>query len=147
MDPIERFQQYAEAFEEFFERDDASLLEPYFTEDAVYETLAEPPLAGHLQGREAVLTHLKASLDNFDRRFESRELETLEGPEVRDGGVWLRWRIRYRVPGAPPLEMEGEETATFEGDRIRRLEDRFAPDAPKSMLAWLSQHGARMKDA
>ena len=34
MDPIARFQQYADAFEEFFERDDPSILEPYLTEDA-----------------------------------------------------------------------------------------------------------------
>jgi hypothetical protein len=127
MDPIERFQQYADAFEDFFEKDDTTLLEPYFTEDAVYETLADPPLGECVEGRAAVLAYLKKSVDSFDRRFESRELEILEGPEVRDGAVWLRWRGRYRVSGAPALEMEGEETVTFEGDRIRRLEDRFPP--------------------
>ena len=147
MDPIARFQQYADAFEDFVERDDPSILEPYFTEDAVYETLADPPLSGHLEGRAAVLAHLKASLDSFDRRFESRELEILEGPEDRGGAVWMRWCARYAVPDAPPLEMEGEETLTFEGDRIRRLEDRFPPEAPKAMLAWLAEHGARMKPA
>ena len=62
-----------------------------------------------------------------------------------DGAVWLRWRGRYHVSGAPPLEIEGEETATFDGDRIRRLEDRFEPEAPKAMLSWMSEHGARMK--
>ena len=147
MDPIARFQQYADAFEEFFERDDASILEPYFTEDAVSETLADPPLGGRQEGRAAVIAELKASLDSFDRRFESRELEVLEGPEDRDGAVWMRWRARYRVSDAPRLELEGEETVTFEGDRIRRLEDRFPPDAPKSMLAWLSAHGAKLKRA
>ena len=147
MDPIERFQQYADAFEDFFEKDDTSILEPFFTEDAVYETLADPPLGERLEGRAAVLTHMKKSLDSFDRRFERRELEMLEGPENRDGTVWLRWRGRYHVSGAPPLEIEGEETATFEGDRIRRLEDSFGPEAPKEMLSWLSEHGARMKNA
>ena len=91
------------------------------------------------------MAQLKASRDSFDRRFESRELEIVEGPEDRDGAVWMRWRARYRVSDAPPLDMEGEETVTFDGDRIRRLEDRFPPDAPKAMLAWLSEHGSKMK--
>ena len=43
MSALARFQQYAEAFEEVFESDDWSHLEPYFTEDAVYEIHAAPP--------------------------------------------------------------------------------------------------------
>ena len=42
---LERFGQYAAAFEQAFESDDWSVLEPYFTEDAVYESSASPSLA------------------------------------------------------------------------------------------------------
>ena len=145
MNPIERFQEYADAFEVVYEKDDWSALDPFFTEDAVYETIADEPLAGVHEGRKAVFAQLKQSLDTFDRRFDSRELELREGPVERDGGVWMRWAVTYRVEGAPPLVLEGEELARFEGDRIRRLEDRFADDATQKMLAWMGEHAGRLR--
>lgn len=145
MSLVERFAQYAAAFEIVFEKDDWSLLEPYFTEEAVYETFGDEPLAGRHKGRDAVFRHLKQSLDGFDRRCESRELEVIEGPEERDGGVWMRWRVTYRAGDAPPLAMAGEETATFEGDRICRLEDRFAPNTGKQMVAWMAANAGKLR--
>jgi hypothetical protein len=147
MNPVERFAQYAAAFEVVFEKDDWSLLEPYFTENAVYETIGDGPLAGRHEGREAVFRHLKESLDGFDRRCDARELEVLEGPEDRDGDVWMRWRVTYRAGDAPPLAMAGEETARFEGDRICGLEDRFAPDTGKEMLAWMGANARHLRGA
>ncbi len=144
MSLVERFAQYAAAFEIVFEKDDWSLLEPYFTEEAVYETISDEPLAGRHKGREAVFRHLKESLDGLDRRCDARELEVVEGPEERDGGVWMRWRVTYRAGDATPLAMEGEETATFEGDRICRLEDRFAPNTGKQMIAWIKATGLKI---
>ena len=41
MGEIERFGEYAAAFEVAFEKDDWSVLEPFFTENAVYETFGE----------------------------------------------------------------------------------------------------------
>ena len=131
MNPIERFGQYAAAFEECFADNDWSRLEPFFTEDAVYETFADPPFGGRIEGRDAIFSQLKASLDTFDRRFESRDLEILEGPNEQDGAVWIRWRAVYRAGAAPTLVIEGEETASFEGDRISRLEDRFTDESSK----------------
>ncbi len=144
MDPIARFQQYADAFEIFFEKDDPSILEPYFTKDAVYETKGPEALSGCHDGRPAVLGYFKQILDGLDRRFEKRELELREGPEERDGAVWMRWRVTYRAGDAPPLVMDGEETVEFEGDRIRRLEDRFADDAGDAVTAWMTRHGSKL---
>jgi hypothetical protein len=146
MNPIERFARYATAFETAVDTDDWSAVEPYFTEDAEYETLGEPPFNQRSQGRKNVMEHLKRSLDSFDRRFDVRENpEMLEGPELRDGAVWFRWRVTYRVADAPPFPFEGEETAHFEGDRIRRLEDRFAPDTGARLATWMAEHGSKLK--
>ena len=145
MDPIVRFQEYAAAFEQVYKSDDWSLIEPYFTEDAVYEILGGPPFAGKHEGRQALLAHLKRSVDGFDRRFETRELEVLEGPEQEGNSVWLRWRGSYRSPGLPELVIDGEETAVFEGDRIVRLEDRFPPEASSILEAWLVAYGSRLQ--
>ena len=144
MSLVDRFQEYADAFEVYFEQGDAKLLEPFFTEDAVYETLSDPPLGGLSEGRDKIFEYLALSLASFDKRFESRDLEMLEGPEERDGSVWLRWRVTYTSPGVPPLVMEGEETARFEGDRIARLEDRFPPDAGKNAIAYMDEYGDKL---
>ena len=145
MDPIARFQEYAAAFEQVYKSDDWSVLEPYFTEDAVYEILGGQPFAGKHEGRDAVLAHMKRSVDSFDRRFETRELQVLEGP-VQDGSsVWLRWRVSYRSPGLAQLVIDGEETAIFEGDQIRRLEDRFPPEASPISEAWFNANGSKLR--
>ena len=99
MDLLARFQEYADTFEGVVENDDWSVLEPYFTEDAVYETHGEPPFAGRSEGRDQVFAAIRTSLDSTDRRFDTRELEILEGPKLVDGAVWFRWRVRYGRAG------------------------------------------------
>ena len=144
MSLIDRFQAYADAFEVFVQGNDASVLEPYFTQDAVYETIGEPPLGGKQEGRDAIFAYMKLSLDGFDRKFDSRELVLVEGPEERGESVWMRWRVSYKVGDAPPLVAEGEETASFEGDRIVRLEDRWSADSPKILNDWMAANAAAL---
>jgi len=143
MDYLARFGQYAAAFEEDVEDDDWKRLEPFFTEDAVYETIGEP-FAGRHEGRSAAFGALKASLDSLDRRFTKRTLEILKGPELSDGGVWLRWRVTYGLEDAPDLTSTGEELCEFEGDRIRQLTDRFDAEGLEAAVAWMSDHGGKL---
>src|SRR6185295_9414185 len=126
MDPIARFVGYAAAFEESYASDDWSKLDPFFTEDAVYQPLAA--FGGPIEGREKLKAAFKSMVDSFDRRFASRAVEVLEGPKLRDGAVWFRWLATYTLAGAPPLRMVGEEIVQFEGERIRQLEDRMSEE-------------------
>ncbi|MCZ6464612.1 MAG: nuclear transport factor 2 family protein [Proteobacteria bacterium] len=144
MDPIARFGEYATAFEDVYKSDDWSLLDPYFTDDAVYEIEADPPFGARHEGRAVIYKALKESLDNNDRRFASRNLELLEGPKNVDGAVWIRWRATYTLEGAPDFVMNGEETAHFEGDRISRLVDVFTEETQKNALAYLRAHGDKL---
>ncbi len=145
MSIVERFTAYAAAFEDAYASDDWSKLDPFFTEDAVYETLADPPFGGSIAGREAIKTHFKQICAGFDRRFDSRAVELLTPPVDRGGAVWFRWAAIYTLAGAPALRMEGEETAVFAGDRIRRLEDRMPPATLQGTQAYLVEHGAKLK--
>jgi ketosteroid isomerase-like protein len=142
---VQRFMEYAEAFEAAYASDDWSKLDAYFTEDAVYETVAEPPFANRTQGRDAVKAFFKQIVDNFDRRFTSRKVELIEGPTERPGHVWLRWVSTYTLADAPPLRMEGEEIAEFDGDRIKRLEDRMSAAATQRTMQYMAEHAARLK--
>ncbi|MBI3300796.1 MAG: nuclear transport factor 2 family protein [Deltaproteobacteria bacterium] len=145
MGMIDRYLAYAAAFEEAYASDDWSKLEPFFTEDAVYEFIAPAPFGGKYEGRAAVLTQFKNSVNGLDRRFDSRAVEALEGPLEKDGGVWMRWAATYTLAGAPDCRMEGEERAMFSGDRIRRLEDRFTDAEAGRVGAYFAQHGAKLK--
>ena len=139
MSILDRYQAYADAFEVSYEDDDWSHIEPYFTEDAVYE--GEPEDA---QGREAVLAKLKQSVDAFDRKMDSRaiafETSTIDGNSIR-----TRWSGTYTKSGVPDLIISGVEIAIFEGDRIARLSGEFDPEAQKAMGEWMAAHGALLQ--
>ena len=139
MSILDRYQAYADAFEESFEDDDWSHIEPYFTEDAVYE--GDPEDA---HGRDAVLAKLKAGVDNFDRKMDSRT-PNFDSPTVDGDTLRMTWSVTYTKAGAPDLVISGVETATFEGDRIARLRDDFDPDATKAMGEWMAAHGALLQ--
>ena len=145
MNDVERFEKYAADFEVTFESDDWSVVGRHFARDAVYETLAGPPMGGRHEGRDAVLASMKQTLDGFDRRFDSREVAFLEGPEVRGDSVWLRALVKYAVAGAPELVLEGVSTATFNAEGIIRLEDSYPEGVADVVVKYLTQHGAKLR--
>ena len=145
MGMIDRFVAYAGAFEEAYASDDWLKLEPFFTEDAAYHFIAAPPFGGKFEGRTAVFAQFKNSVNGFDRRFDTRKVDVLEGPIEKDGGVWLRWRASYTRAGIPDLVMEGEERAVFVGDRMKLLEDRASDAEAQKVGAYFGQHGAKLK--
>ena len=138
MSILDRYQAYADAFEVSYEDDDWSRIEPYFTEDAVYE--GEPEDA---QGRDAVLAKLKGGVDGFDRNMDSRTPD-FNTPTVDGDTLRMTWSVTYTKAGAPDLVISGVETAVFEGDRIARLRDDFDPAAEKAMGEWMAEHAAKL---
>lgn len=139
MSILDRYQAYADAFEESFLDDDWTRIEPYFTEDAVYEAGPEDA-----QGRNAVLAKLKNGVDTFDRNMDSRTPD-FATPTVDGDTLRMTWSVTYTKAGAPDLVISGVETATFEGDRIARLRDDFDPEAQKTMDEWMAAHGALLQ--
>jgi hypothetical protein len=140
MSLIPRFVAYAAAFEQSYESDDWSFVEPFFHEDAVYEAGIALLEGTRFEGRAAVLDYFKAVLDGFDRRFESRELNLLEGPSEDGQAVRIKGSATYRAPGVPDLVLVLDEIVTFDGDRIIHLEDRY-DDAMKAEIdAYIEAH-------
>ena len=138
MSIADRYQAYADAFEESLADDDWSRLEPYFTEDASYESGPEPA-----HGREAFLAKLKGGVDDFDRRMDSRTPD-FQPPTVEGDTLTMKWTVVYTKAGCPDLVISGVETAVFEGDRIALLRDEFDPEAEKAMGEWMAAHGAKL---
>ena len=135
----DRYQAYADAFEESYEDDDWSRIGEFFTADAVYE--GDPEDA---RGREAVLVKLKGGVDAFDRRMDSRTPD-FQAPSVEGDTLTMKWTVTYTKAGCPDLAISGVETAIFEGDRIKLLRDTFDPDAQKAMGEWMTAHGAKLQ--
>ncbi len=134
----DRYQAYADAFEESYADDDWSRIEQYFTEDAVYE--GDPDA----RGRAAVLAKLKGGIDSFDRKMDKRTPD-FNTPTVAGNTLEMRWTVTYQKAGAPDLVISGVETAVFEGDRIALLRDTFDPEAQKAMGEWMAKHGAKLQ--
>ena len=92
MNSLARFQQYADAFEEVFESDDWSRLEPYFTEDAIYEIHAAPPFGARSEGRAHLIFARSKDAPTADMSALLREaLPSVEGkgggsPHIAQGG-------------------------------------------------------------
>jgi hypothetical protein len=139
MSILDRYQAYADAFELSFEDDDWSRIEPFFTEDAVYD-------GGDVEarGRDQLLAKLKGGVDGFDRNMDSRTPD-FQTPEVDGNTLTMKWTVTYTKAGAPDLVISGVETAVFEGDRIALLRDDFDPEAEKTMGQWMAAHGAKLQ--
>jgi ketosteroid isomerase-like protein len=145
MTSIPRFAAYAAAFEKAYATDDWSLLEPFFAEDAVYEIRDVPaPFGGVQRGRDAILAYFARVVNAFDRRFATREVLVRGGPLEKDGAVWVKGAARYTAPGVPELVFELEESAWFDGDRIRRLEDRYDAAEVERLQEWVGAHGGKL---
>ena len=144
MSHLERFVAYAAAFEKAYASDDWSLVEPFFTEDAVYEVPLDPPIGGRFAGRPAILAYFKDVTARFDRHFASREIAGSEPPRQQGDSVSIRGKAIYRAAGVPDFVLELEETAHFEGDRIARLEDCYAPAMKKEIADYAARYGAKL---
>jgi hypothetical protein len=136
----ERFLEYAMEFEKTFADDDWSRLERFFTPGATYE-VRNAPFACRLEGRDAIFRGIRKSLDGFDRRFASRELEANDPPKEDGDTVTFGWKGTYRKEGAPPLTIRGQSVARYEGDRIVELSDTFDGALLPEVGAWLQKHG------
>ncbi|NNL66951.1 MAG: nuclear transport factor 2 family protein [Myxococcales bacterium] len=138
MSILDRYQAYADAFEQTYVDDDWSRIEPFFTEDAVYEGAPEDAA-----GRDAVIAKLRASVNAFDRRMDRRTPD-FQTPTVEGDTLTMEWAVTYEKAGCPDLVISGREIAVFEGERIARLRGDFDPAAEKALGEWMAAHGAKL---
>ncbi|MFK8050527.1 MAG: nuclear transport factor 2 family protein [Halioglobus sp.] len=136
MSNLQRFTEYAEAFEETLLDDDWVRLEQYFSPDAVYL----PGDGNEATGRESVLQTLRDSVNSLDRKFDSREFA--EEPIVTEVGdtVTFAFKVKYTKDGLPDLMIFGTERASFANGVIERMEDFLDEHAAAEMADWLEKH-------
>lgn len=141
----DRFSEYARAFEQSYADGDWKRLETYFREDATYRTYYGADLEAH--GREAVLEQFRSDVEAFDRKFDARHLEFLDGPTEQGDRVVTQWKLTYQKADVPDLVLEGTETATYRGDRICLLVGEYALGTFGEFGAWLDKYGGFLRDS
>ncbi len=143
---LSTFIQCAQAFEIAFLSDDFSVLAPFYAEDAVRELADGGPFGAEQEtGRDNVLEGLRLSVNTIDRRFDVRIPEIIEGPEIRDDGIWMRFRLRFRHAGLPDLCVEGEHLQVFEDGKFVKLAERLAPGHGQRAADYLEKYDAELK--
>ncbi|HEY5680803.1 MAG TPA: nuclear transport factor 2 family protein [Pseudomonadales bacterium] len=133
MSNLPTFGAYAAAFEESLQDDDWTRLEQYFSEDASYR----PGDGTEAIGREAVLQALQASVNQLERKCDSRD--PVGEPELSESGdtITLKFTVKYTKEGLPDLMLSGYETVQFSDGRILKMEDVL--DDASAMLEWTSK--------
>jgi ketosteroid isomerase-like protein len=142
---VERFVEYALAFEEVLGSDDWSRLEPFFTEDAERDVKGGGPLAVRSFGRVAVIDDLHRGVDELDRRFDERVPEVLSGPTLREGAIWIEWRLNLHRAGLPKLVVEGSHGTWYRDGRICRIHEEVSDACGATVAAYLEQHAAALR--
>lgn len=144
MSTIQEFALYAAAFERAYASDDWQEIESILAEDVVYEVGL--PLLGKVrcEGRAEMVAWFRRSLDTFDRRFERRALELVDGPEMRDGNVWLSGTATYEAEGVPPFVLRLEETIRFEEGQLVRLVDAYSDEMKAEAKAYIDAYGEQL---
>jgi predicted ester cyclase len=145
MSDLAQFFDYVQRFELAHASDDWSIIEPCFAPGAVHRVAADVPFAANDCGRDAVVAGLAAIVRALDRRFDARIPEIIEGPSVRDGGVWMRFRLTLSRTGLPDLVVEGTHLAIYENGTIIRLDESVSPEACAATRAYLAEHDAALR--
>lgn len=137
-DPVELFQNYADAFEVGFATRDWQVVGDLMAEDVTWTTELPPPMGGTHVGRDAVIAGVRKSTDGFDRRFDLRMPEITGAPAAFPGGVYLPWKVTYTRHGLPPFVLIGEEWDLFRDGKMVMHHERF--HNARELGAFLQRH-------
>ena len=137
MDLVQKFNDYAAAFEAAYASDDWSNLGACFSADAAYyySDGSEPVF-----GREQVIEKLQTAVNELDRKMNQRELEFLD-ISVAGDTVTAEWSARFGKDGLPTLDVTGREIARFSGDEISELNSVIDDEGLAAFGAWMEAHG------
>ena len=138
---VERFQQYAEDFERSQVDGDWNRLRKHFTEGVVHERHVGELYNFRDEGIDRVIERFEEAVENIDQRFDRRILVPT-GPVAESGNqVQMPWVCLFLVEGAPACVDEGVEIATFQGDRISRLEGQYLDEVVERIALWGARYG------
>lgn len=136
---IDIFESFSADFEAAVIDNDWSRLEKHLAEDATYLNVGGPDPKS--VGREAIIDFLKADVENFDRKFDTRTLISLTSSRVEGNRLTRQWRCTYTLAEVPDLVTEGEARYLFENDLIKEIEEEVTADTVTKVEEWMQKFG------
>lgn len=139
MSHTEKFIEQRRIFELAYEGGSWQPLAPFFHTDVVYEVL-NMPFHCRIEGREAVFSGLKRSIERFDKLC----IRTVGlGVRLYEEGdnIFTNSGIRFERSGAPVLETRLWEIATYRDGLITRLMDIYDAGEKEKFEAWMAEWG------
>ncbi len=137
---LDRFVQYAAAFEKAYASADYAALAPFFTEEAEYVIHRPARSTLRYEGREAVLGFFEWITAEFDRKFASRRVVPLSAPRAEGDEVEVHGLALYTMASGERCHFTMTETAHFSEGRIARLVDRITPGGELEMRLVVEAH-------
>ncbi|HYD50735.1 MAG TPA: nuclear transport factor 2 family protein [Terriglobales bacterium] len=143
MENLPQFLAYANAFEKTLKDDDWTRLEPFFASDAIYQVHGS--FGCRLVGTQAIFRGMKKSLDGFDRKFDSRNIEVTDGPSIEGDTVRLGWAVTYHKQGLQPYVLRGRSEVRYRDGKIVSLIDSYEDEAvAQSFVEWQAANGIEL---
>ena len=138
---------YAAAFEKAIENKDWDQVIDCFHPEGTYirysddERLHTP----QVKGNKNIAANFEASVEQFDRRFKSRNIRNVTLSCVDDFDLNHQFHIIYKADGLPDFEFSGHENYVFDDQGlIVSLEEVITPGVGGKLIEWLMQHGSKL---
>ena len=141
MDNLAQFMAYAGDFERTLKDDDWSRLGRYFCDDAVYE-VESSSFGCKLEGPTAIFNGMQKSLNGFDRKFPSRDIEVTSGPEIDGDWIRMSWAVTYKKDGWTPYTLRGSSRVRYRAGKIAYLADSYDSTVDGVAQAWMRENAA-----
>jgi len=133
---------YASDFEIAYKTDIWTEVASHFETDAVYE-VRNTDFSCRIEGRDAIVTGFKKSLDGFDRHLKrtmKRTMYVVDGPNEHGNELSFVWFGQYSQAGIPPLELSARQTLLFNDGKIKLLVDEFLPNYGEDAGSWIATY-------
>jgi hypothetical protein len=139
---IETWEKWIATFDRAFETDRWDEARSFLTDDVVY-IVAGAPFGCELRGREQVIAGFRKSLDNFDRRFDTRHWEAVDLRAWADQAVTCLAKGSYVRTGKPLLTFAAKGSWFFREGKISLMTDVYdiSEVHAQRALEWLAVHG------
>ena len=129
---------YASDFEIAYKTDIWTEVASHFETDAVYE-VRNTDFSCRIEGRDAIVTGFKKSLDGFDRHLK-RTMYVVDGPNGHGNELSFVWFGQYSQAGIPPLELSARQILLFNDGKIKLLVDEFLPNYGEDAGSWIATY-------
>lgn len=132
---LQRFAEYAQAFEKTYVDDDWTRVEPYFAPDAVYRVVGSTSWDCEVRGRAQIVAAIRKFINEFDRHCKRT---------VRPAGPPVEGADAVRIPAvatfmrgdSDELTLHIEMIAQYRDGLIVRLSDVIAAESEACLRTW-----------